>query len=99
MTKTLSESVAEQFKATMTDRGMTQIDVAIRSGVSQAEISSFLSGTRCLPLKKIEKLATGIGGTVEIIFTRSKTEIELLREENERLKKQIASKGVKDANP
>lgn len=92
MTKALSESILEQFRAAMIDRGMNQTDVAIKSGVSQASVSFLMNGTRNLTLKTIERLATAIGGTVEIKFIRSKTEIELLREENERLKKQLSAK-------
>ena len=42
MEKSLSQHVVEQFKAVMRERGLNQIDVAEKSGVSRSNVSLLL---------------------------------------------------------
>lgn len=82
----------EQFKAVMKEKHIDHVAIGAKMGVSRANISCFFTKGRNLTVKTVERLAEAIGGTLEIKFTPEKTELELLREENAKLKKQIEAK-------
>lgn len=86
--KSLSEQIVEQFNAVMSEKKLTQTEL----GATPANVSRFLSTSENLTLKILERIANAIGGEIEIKFIPSKTEIELLKEEIERLKKQLGAK-------
>lgn len=92
MEKSLSEHVIDQFKAVMKERGLNQTELGVKMGATPANVSRFLSTSENLTLKTLERIAKAIGGEIEIKFIPAKTELELLREENERLKKQLSAK-------
>lgn len=92
MKKSLSERVVNQFKETMKQRKIKQQELADKLGVKKQNISQLFVKGRSLTLTTLEKIAKAIGGDIEINFIPEKTELELLREENERLKKMLGAK-------
>jgi len=90
--KSLSEQIVEQFKAVMSDNKMTQTELAVKMGATSANVSRMLTKKENLTTLTIERIATAIGGVLEVKFIPEKTELELLREENERLKKMLGAK-------
>lgn len=92
MTKSLTEQIVGQFKVAMKEKRIDQSRIAEILGVTRANVSAMFMKHRNLSLRSVERLAEAIGGTLEIKFTPEKTELELLREENAKLKKQIEAK-------
>lgn len=92
MGKSLSENVIAQFKNAMKAKNINQTELGVKMGATPANVSRFLSTSENLTLKTLERIANAIGGEIEIKFIPSKTEIELLKEEIERLKKQLGAK-------
>lgn len=92
MKKSLSEQIVEQFKAVMSEKKLTQTELGVKMGATPVNVSRFLSTSENLTLKTLERIANAIGGEIEIKFIPAKSELELLREENERLRKQLGAK-------
>lgn len=92
MKKSLTENIVEQFKAVMREKHIDQSRIAEIMGVTRANVSAMFTKQRGLSLKSIERLAEAIGGEIDIKFIPMKSELELLREENERLKKMLGAK-------
>lgn len=92
MKKTLSEQIVEQFRAVMNDKKMTQTELGVKMGATPANVSRMLTKKENLTTSTIERIAAAIGGVLEVKFIPEKTELELLREENERLKKMLGAK-------
>lgn len=92
MKKSLSEQIVEQFKAVMSNKKMTQTELGVKMGATPANVSRMLTKKENLTISTIERLAAAIGGVLEVKFIPEKTELDLLREENERLKKMLGAK-------
>ena len=95
MGKSLSENVIAQFKNAMKAKNINQTELGVKMGATPANVSRFLSTSENLTLKTLERIANAIGGEIEIKFIPSKTEIELLKEEIERLKKTTWRKALR----
>jgi len=92
MEKTNIERLLGQFELAMANKGLNMKDIANVLGCTRANISYLFKKKNNLNMATIERFALAIGGTIEINFIPSKPEIELLREENERLRKQLGAK-------
>jgi transcriptional regulator with XRE-family HTH domain len=92
MKKSLSEQIVEQFRAIMRDKKLSQTEVGAKMGATPANVSRMLTKKENLTISTIERLAAAIGGVLEVKFIPEKTELDLLREENERLKKMLGAK-------
>lgn len=90
--KTLTEQIVDQFKTAMKEKHIDQSRIAEILGVTRANVSAMFTKQRSLSLRSIERVANAIGGEIEIKFIPAKTEIDLLREEIERLRKQLNAK-------
>lgn len=92
MKKSLSEQIVWQFKEVMREKHIDHSRIAEIMGVTRANVSAMFTKQRSLSLRSIERIANAIGGEIEIKFIPAKSELELLREENERLHKQLGAK-------
>lgn len=92
MKKSLSEQIIEQFKTVMRDKKLSQTELGAKMGATPANVSRMLTKKENLTTSTIERIAAAIGGVLEVKFIPEKTELELLREENERLKKMLGAK-------
>ena len=51
------------------EKGLTQKEIAERTGIAQSEISKIENGTRNPSIKLLQKLADGLGMNLKIEFT------------------------------
>ena len=51
------------------ERGLTQKELAERTGINQADISKLENGTRNPSLKLLKRLADGMGMDLKLVFT------------------------------
>ncbi len=58
-------TTGNKIKALREERGMTQYDLAVRIGVSQARISHYETGRRDLSLELAANIATALGVSVD----------------------------------
>ena len=54
------------------EKGMTQKELAERTGIDQADISKLENGTRNPSLKLLKRLADGMGMDLKLVFTPKK---------------------------
>ena len=71
--KTLSDynielEISELLLATRTENGITQKELADKSGISQANISKFERGNYCPNINTLKKLADAMGKRLKIEF-------------------------------
>lgn len=57
-------NIREEILNRIKSLGIKQVDVASRAGIQQQNLSSFLKGTRTMPLPQIEKVCEVLGLTL-----------------------------------
>lgn len=60
--------VARAICRARAEQGLTQADIAERTGMNQSEISRIENGTRNVSIKLLQRLADGLGMTLKISF-------------------------------
>lgn len=50
------------------EQGLTQKDIAMRAGISEATMSRIVNGTHKLKIKTFQRIAMALGYTMEISF-------------------------------
>lgn len=60
--------VARAICLARAQQGLTQADIAERTGIRQSEISKIENGTRNVSIKLLQRLADGLGMTLHISF-------------------------------
>ena len=55
-----------------TEQGLTQKELSERTGIAQAEISRLENGTRNPSIRLLQRLADGLGMTLNVTFTPKK---------------------------
>ena len=84
------KQVLAEIKDYIDKKNILIADVAARMGVKRPNVYAILR-SKNPTTKTLQALVEVLGGTLEIKFVPKKDEIELLREENEKLKKQLAA--------
>ena len=64
----MKSSIGERIKELREQRGLTQVELARRSGISQGQISSIERGKRGYTSETIEALARTLGATAESLI-------------------------------
>ena len=69
----LDKAAFGQFLAQLRrEKGMTQKELAERTGIDQADLSKLENGTRNPSLKLLKRLADGMGMDLKLVFTPKK---------------------------
>ncbi|MHC4526452.1 MAG: helix-turn-helix domain-containing protein [Planctomycetota bacterium] len=77
----MAMTLGERVKKLMHELGMTQIDLARRSGVSQPMISKIISGERGADISTVEKIARALGTSPAWLLGEEEESPDLCRRE------------------
>lgn len=69
------EEIAAAISSARNELGLTQKELAKLSGVSQANISKFETGSSCPHISTLKKLADGLGKKLVIAFTDGEEDV------------------------